>query len=85
MAMAYALVIVEPTLWAQAPEEAKREGQVAADRQFEKLATDARKTLVTRNPDPEVVPYREVEEMFPEWTPAQVRFAVVLRFTADIT
>lgn len=24
-------------------------------------------------------------QMFPEWTPDQIRFAVVLRFTADIT
>ena len=85
MALAYALVIVDPALWAQAREEAVRTGQKAADSQFEKLAVEARKTLVTRNPEPEVVPYREVEEMFPEWTPAQIRYAVVLRFTADIT
>lgn len=81
MAQAYAVVFVAVEMWDGDRFEATRVAQKAADERFEKLAQEARKTLVTRDPEPRVMTYREIEHHFPTADPRSI---VGLYFTADI-
>lgn len=84
MTLAYSLVLVQGTLFDSNRRDAVQAAQIEADKQFEKLATEARLTKVTRNPEPRVMTQAELEQQFP----GQFDFysnIVGLYFTADIT
>jgi hypothetical protein len=82
MALAYSVIFVDAGLWAHDQRTALQMAQQEADKKFEALAIDARKTLVTRNPEPRVMTYEEVANAFPD---VDYLTIVGLYFTADIT
>lgn len=82
MAMAYAIVLVTDELFKANHRDAVQAAQHAADTQFEKLAQEAMKGLVTRNPEPHIMSPEEMREHFPS---ANLHGLTGLRFTADIT
>lgn len=82
MALAYAIVFVAAELYDHDRYGSVQKAQAAADERFEKLAVEARKTLVTRNPEPHVMTYTEMRNHLPE---ANLQGLVGLRFVADIT
>lgn len=82
MALAYAVVLVDVELWKRDAREAVAAAQKAADEKFERLAQQAMKGLVTRNPEPRVMTYPEMRNAFPE---AVLDHVIGLYFTADIT
>ncbi|UVG34622.1 hypothetical protein SEA_CHEETO1_57 [Microbacterium phage Cheeto1] len=82
MAQAYAVVMVEVGLFDHDRYRAVQMAQKEADKKFEALAVEARKTRVTRYPEPRIMTYKEVENAFPTVDPYSV---VGLYFTADIT
>jgi hypothetical protein len=82
MALAYAVVLVSTELYDQQRMDAVQTAQGAADKKFESLAQQARKTLVTRNPEPRVMSYEEMQNAFPG---ANLDNLIGLYFTADIS
>lgn len=82
MAEAYAVILVDVRLYDHDKTDTVRYAQKAADEKFEALATDVRKTLVTRNPEPRVMTFPEMEQQFPDVDPREY---VGLYFTADIS
>lgn len=82
MALAYAVVLVAAELYDHERRNSVAEAQAAADKRFEAIAQEARKTLVTRNPEPHVMTYPEMRNHFPT---ANLDGLVGLFFTADIT
>lgn len=84
MPQAYAVVLVANELLDHDREDTIRVAQREADTQFEKLAQETRKTLVTRNPEPRVMTVPELEQLLPGIDPAVSR-VTGLYFTADIS
>lgn len=82
MALAYVIIPVVAQLYDQNQRDAVQMAQQAADKEFEQMAIQVRKTLVTRNPEPRLMPVPELEEYLPG---ANARGLVGLYFTADIT
>lgn len=82
MALAYAVILANTELFDRQRRDTVQQAQAAADRRFEELAQQARKTLVTRNPEPRVMTWDEMRNAFPG---ANLDGLVGLYFTADIT
>jgi hypothetical protein len=82
MALAYALVLVEAGLYDHDRRTALQYAQKEADIKFHALATEHRRTLVTRNPEPRVMTVPEMEQQFPTVDP---KAFVGLYFEADIS
>lgn len=82
MPLAYAVVLVTTGLFDHDREDTIRAAQREADKKFEQLATDVRKTLVTRNPEPRVMSVPELQQQFPY---AELDGLVGLYFEADIS
>lgn len=82
MAEAYAVILVAGDLYDHDRQDTVRMAQRAADEKFEALATDVRKTLVTRNPEPRVMTVPELQRQFPEM---DLENLVGLYFSADIS
>lgn len=82
MALAYAVVFADARLYDTQKHDTLQRAQAAADRKFEAIATQARKTLVTRNPEPRVMTYPEMRNAFPH---INLEGLVGLYFTADIS
>jgi hypothetical protein len=82
MAEAYAVVLAATELWDKERSDTLARAQAAADQKFEAIAVGARKTLVTRNPEPRVMSWLELRSMFPY---INLDGLVGLWFTADIT
>lgn len=82
MALAYAVVFADSRLYDTQRHDTLLRAQVAADQKFERLATEARKTLVTRNPEPRVMTWDEMRNAFPG---INLDGIVGLYFTADIS
>ena len=82
MSLAYAVVFVDARFYDEQTRVAEGFAQEEADRKFEQIAQENRRTLITRNPEPRVMTYDEVKQSFPQVN----AYAVVgLYFTADIT
>lgn len=84
MPQAYAVVLVANELLDHDREDTVRMAQREADKKFEKLAEEVRKTLVTRNPDPRVMTVPELEQLLPGIDSINLR-VTGLYFTADIS
>lgn len=84
MALAYAVVLVAEDLYRGDQRSAVQAAQAQADKRFEALAQEARKTLVTRNPEPRVMTHPEMRNAFPAMG-EQLNQLVGLYFTADIS
>lgn len=84
MPLAYAVVLVTNELLDHDRQDTIRVAQREADRQFEKLAQESRKTLVTRDPEPRVMTVPELEQLLPGVEPVKNRLTG-LYFTADIS
>ncbi|QZD98647.1 hypothetical protein SEA_JEMERALD_59 [Microbacterium phage Jemerald] len=82
MALAYAVVPVDKRLYDLQRREAVQAAQHEADRRFEDIAKQARKTLVTRNPEPRVMSHEELRKLLPT---GDISSLVGLYFTADIS
>lgn len=82
MAIAYSVILVDADLFDRERRDSVNLAQRAADEQFERLAQDARMTLVTRHPEPRVMTVPELKQAFPD---QDLRFVVGLYFTADIS
>lgn len=82
MALAYSVILVDSRLFDTQRRDTVQEAQRAADRRFEAIAVEARKTMVTRNPEPRVMTYLEARNLFPE---INLDDYVALYFTADIS
>lgn len=82
MALAYAVILANTELFDRQRLDTVQQAQAAADRRFEELAQQARKTLVTRNPEPRVMTWDEMRNAFPG---VNLDGLVGLYFTADIT
>ncbi|AXQ52921.1 hypothetical protein SEA_NEFERTHENA_58 [Microbacterium phage Neferthena] len=82
MALAYAVIFANTELWDNQRYDTLQRAQAAADEKFEAIAQDARKTLVTRNPEPRIMTYLEMRNAFPD---LNLDGLVGLYFTADIT
>lgn len=81
MALAYVIILVSTQLYDHDKRSAEQEAGKQADKKFEELAQEARKTLVTRT-RAEVMPVRELLEYVPDLNPLLV---LGLKFQADIT
>lgn len=84
MALAYAVVLVAEDLYKGDQRSAVEAAQHQADKKFEQLAQDNRRTLVTRNPEPRVMTHPEMRAAFPALGD-RLNSLVGLYFTADIT
>lgn len=84
MPQAYAVVLVANQLLDHDRLDTIRAAQLEADRQFESLAQDTRKTLVTRDPEPRVMTVPELQKLLPGIDP-EVAQVTGLYFTADIS
>ncbi|QKY80353.1 hypothetical protein SEA_MERCEDES_53 [Microbacterium phage Mercedes] len=84
MAEAYAVILVTNELLDHDREDTIRVAQREADKKFEALATEVRKTLVTRNPEPRVMTVPELQKLLPGIDPVADRLTG-LYFTADIS
>ncbi|QZE10346.1 hypothetical protein SEA_LUNA18_59 [Microbacterium phage Luna18] len=84
MALAYSVVLVEAGLFDHDREDSIRHAQREADKKFEALAQESRKTLVTRDPEPRVMTVPELEKLLPGIGP-QALLVVGLYFTAEIS
>lgn len=82
MALAYAVIFASTELWDHQRHDTLARAQAAADEKFEAIAQNARKTLVTRNPEPRVMTWDEMRNAFPD---LNLEGIVGLYFTADIT
>lgn len=82
MALAYAVILVDSRLYDQNKRDAVAMAQQSADEKFEMIAQEARKALVTRNPEPRVMTHPEMRQNFPHANLDQI---VGLYFTADIS
>ncbi|QWS69725.1 hypothetical protein SEA_WILLIAMSTRONG_59 [Microbacterium phage WilliamStrong] len=82
MALAYAVVFADSRLYDQHTRETVEAAQREADKQFERVAQESRKTLVTRNPEPRVMTWPEMRKLAPQ---ANLEGLVGLYFTADIS
>jgi len=82
VSLAYAVVLADSKMFDQFRRDTVAEAQRAADQRFEKLAREARKTTVTRNPEPHVMTWSELRQAMPT---ANLDGLVGLYFTADIT
>lgn len=82
MALAYAVILVTEQLYDGDQRTAVQEAQRQADNQFERIAQEARLTMVTRNPEPRVMTYLELRGAFPH---TNLHGLVGLYFTADIS
>lgn len=83
MALAYAVVLVSTELYDHDRYNTVGRAQAAADKQFEKLAQERMKTLVTRNPEPRVMTVPELRNAFPD-PDFNLVGLMGLYFTADI-
>jgi len=84
MPLAYAVVLVNNTLLGHDRQDAIRVAQLEADKKFEALAVDSRKTLVTRDPEPRVMTVPELKQLLPGIDPIEAQ-VTGLYFTADIS
>lgn len=82
MALAYAVIFASTELWDHQRSDTLARAQAAADEKFEAIAQGARKTLVTRNPEPRIMTWDEMRNAFPD---LNLEGIVGLYFTADIT
>jgi len=82
MALAYAVIFADSTLYDNERRDTVQLAQRAADEKFEAIAQANRLTLVTRNPEPRVMTYLEMRNAFPG---INLDGLVGLYFTADIT
>lgn len=82
MALAYAIVLVTAELFDHQNRDTVRAAQEAADKRFEQLAQESMKSTVVRYPEPRVMTYQEMHEVFPGVSLAGL---VGLRFSADIS
>lgn len=82
MPQAYAVVLATVQLFDHDRQDTIRAAQKEADEQFEKIAVDSRKTLVTRDPEPRVMTVPELQQQFPGMV---LDGLVGLYFTADIS
>ena len=82
MALAYAVVLASTEMYDHHWHDTVRQAQAAADQKFGVLAREARKTVVTRNPEPRVMSYPEMRNAFPN---INLDGLVGLYFTADIS
>lgn len=82
MALAYAVVPVTLGLYKNNQREAVAAAQHEADKKFERMAQEARLTLVTRNPEPRVMSHDEMRKWLPT---GDISDLVGLYFTADIS
>lgn len=82
MAEAYAVILVTTGLFDHDRQDTIRMAQREADKKFEQLATDVRKTLVTRDPEPRIMTVPELQQQFPF---VDLEGLVGLYFTADIS
>lgn len=84
MALAYAIILVQGTLFDMNRRDAVQLGQQEADKKFEALAVEHRLTQVLRNPEPRVMTLPELQQEFP----GQFDFLsdiIGLCYTADIS
>ncbi len=82
MALAYAVIFADSRLFDTQREDTLQRAQAAADQKFEGIAQQARKTLVTRNPEPRVMSHPEMRNAFPH---LNLDGLVGLYYTADIS
>lgn len=82
MPQAYAVILVDNGLLDHDRQDTIRVAQIEADKKFEKLAQDTRKTLVTRDPEPRIMTVPELQQLLPFDAPPNV---TGLYFTADIS
>ncbi|QKN87756.1 hypothetical protein IXEL_56 [Microbacterium phage Ixel] len=82
MALAYAVIFASTEMYDHHRHETLQMAQKAADEKFEAIAQGARKTLVTRNPEPRVMTWPEMRNAFPD---INLDGLVGLYFTADIS
>lgn len=82
MPQAYSVILVDVGLFDHDRQDTIRAAQVEADKKFEALAQDTRKTLVTRDPEPRVMTVPELQRLLPG---VDTEGLVGLYFTADIS
>lgn len=86
MALAYAIVLVASDLWDHSRSQCIELGQLEADGKFQKLAEEARKTLVTRQgSEPYTMTRDEIRHHYPTLDGDFLDHVVGLLYQADIT